>query len=275
MELICVNKNYATKALALFFVLLMAFAVPASAAAEPQSVEPIEIRQYEIVTRKRLLADTGYSSNDVRSSTCEGAIGDISYSSFYGKETGAGSVVLLMKDDAQLAFQFDVVDTPDLLVKDITLDYNRNIPLEKLLEGTGYTADDISVYSINPILGSNSPGLYTYKLGQCQTIYNMNDGQIILFNVTVTEYQPTTSELFWNKMYIVFCCFVAAPFLLGTGLLVPPLLAFLPFSFLFLFTVMPVFVVLGIAASALAPLAGIGLPIYAIIQLFRPPYLPW
>ena len=198
------KKCFSIKALALVLVLATAFGVSASAIeGEPVAQAAIDICVGQIVSVRQLAQDAGYAWPSIPYTgvhvSCDGAVTDEKHGNdwhvIYGARAGQGSASVYVSG-AEFVVDFNVTAAVNPLVYELRVSNEERFTLDALLAGAGYTADDVARYAYwdnktsgtAGILFSSSPRSFSTNnngTGASQILLNMNDGRVILINVSV------------------------------------------------------------------------------------------
>jgi len=201
------KKNFIAKPLALLLALALAFALALPAFAEDTIIEApvVNLSVGEIVTGRQLVESMGYTYRDDRVARCSGAVRLNFYGMnpncwlLYGANVGQGTATLNVEAGTQIVFTFNVTAASNPLVREVSAESGKNIPIAPTLTAAGYTLVDVDKYAFwttkiatntgsSTLLRGSLDGFYTDEYtGEGQILLNMRDGKIILINVTITE----------------------------------------------------------------------------------------
>jgi len=194
---------------------------------EPAAPTAINITVGQIVSIRQLVEDMGYAyyaDGDYKYTTvyrveCSGAINseedlydagiDDSENDdnrrwfIYGTRAGQGAAAICLTGIQPFVVHFNITAASKPIVKNVSILGLDNLFTEPLLAKEGYTPDDIAyraywdVFCVNGLVGPVGI-LYGYPspvyfdtgfngMGESQILYNMEDGQVILINVTIKD----------------------------------------------------------------------------------------
>jgi|GEM_PF-3701219 len=213
---------------------------------EPEVITiPVSARVGEIFSFAQLKALTGISPETaLYFVSSDGAIGRMSIA----EKAGPGTVRYKTFDNSKhFVFEFDVAANPDAVTLEIAAKENQDLPIDEILTAQGYTRSDIrelrswdtKILKYQSVTAHVINNFSAETHGEGQILLNMNDGQVILLNVTVEREAfkfsfslDSLKELFMAPLALIVIV-IAAPYMAPLLLLVPFIAIFAPFFALY------------------------------------------
>ena len=185
---------------------------------------PVSARVGEIYTDAQLRELVGPPEFDVYLASADEAIrwGTTNVA----RKPGQATMLYKTRDNSKhYVLEFTISANPDAITAALTVQANHNIPVDAELTKFGYTLNDMKAWRCwdtkvmkgksGNIHRSDEPQFTSNVRGEGQILLNMNDGKVILLNITVEKEKLS----FFQTIKEVFMSVFVGPFALAFGIL--------------------------------------------------------